>query len=106
MNLKVISRNVGIALLVSALFMFLSAMVSLRDGGDSAPEDSGKVVRVTAAVAANIRAGAGKQFDILTCAPKGRELPWTATAANGWLGVRLPEGIGWIAPTLAEVIGA
>lgn len=36
MNLKVISRNVGIALLVSALFMFLSAMVSLRDGGDSA----------------------------------------------------------------------
>jgi len=36
MNLKVISRNVGIALLVSALFMFLSALISLRDGGDSA----------------------------------------------------------------------
>ena len=36
MNLKVISRNVGIALLVSALFMLLSAFVSLRDGGDSA----------------------------------------------------------------------
>ena len=35
MNLKVISRNVGIALLVSALFMFLSAIVSLIEG-DSA----------------------------------------------------------------------
>ena len=36
MNLKVISRNVGSALLVSALFMFLSAMVSLANGQDSA----------------------------------------------------------------------
>lgn len=36
MNLKVISRNVGVALLVSALFMLLSAVVSLIDGGDSA----------------------------------------------------------------------
>ena len=36
MNLKVISRNVGVALLVSALFMLLSVMVSLIDGGDSA----------------------------------------------------------------------
>ena len=36
MNLKVISRNVGIALLVSALFMLLSVGVSLLDGGDSA----------------------------------------------------------------------
>ena len=36
MNLKVISRNVGVALLVGALFMLLSAIVSLIDGGDSA----------------------------------------------------------------------
>ncbi len=36
MNLKVISRNVGIALLVSALFMLLSVGVSLIDGQDSA----------------------------------------------------------------------
>ena len=36
MNLKVISRNVGVALLVSALFMLLAAIVSLIDGGDSA----------------------------------------------------------------------
>ena len=36
MNLKVISRNVGVALLVSALFMLLSVGVSLYDGGDSA----------------------------------------------------------------------
>jgi len=36
MNLKVISRNVGIALLVSALFMLLSVFVSLVDGQDSA----------------------------------------------------------------------
>jgi len=36
MNLKVISRNVGVALLVSALFMLLSVFVSLLDGGDSA----------------------------------------------------------------------
>jgi len=37
MNLKVISRNVGTALLVSALFMLLSVFVSLADGGgDSA----------------------------------------------------------------------
>ena len=36
MNLKVISRNVGVALLVSALFMLLSVFVSLIDGGDSA----------------------------------------------------------------------
>ena len=36
MNLKVISRNVGVALLVSALFMLLSVGVSLAEGGDSA----------------------------------------------------------------------
>ena len=36
MNLKVISRNVGIALLVSSLFMLLAVFVSLADGGDSA----------------------------------------------------------------------
>ena len=36
MNLKVISRNVGIALLVSSLFILLSVFVSLADGGDSA----------------------------------------------------------------------
>ena len=36
MNLKVITRNVGVALLVSALFMLLSVGVSLFDGGDSA----------------------------------------------------------------------
>ena len=36
MNLKVISRNVGSALLVSALFMLLSVFVSLANGQDSA----------------------------------------------------------------------
>ena len=36
MNVKVISRNVGYALLVSALFMFLSVLVSLWNGHDSA----------------------------------------------------------------------
>jgi len=36
MNLKVISRNVGIALLVDALFMLLSVFVSVADGKDSA----------------------------------------------------------------------
>ena len=36
MNLKVVSRNVGLALLVSALFMLLSVGVSLLDGVDSA----------------------------------------------------------------------
>ena len=36
MNIKVISRNVGSALLVSALFMFLSILVSVAGGNDSA----------------------------------------------------------------------
>ena len=36
MNFKIISRNVGFALLVSALFMFLSVIVSLANGHDSA----------------------------------------------------------------------
>ena len=36
MNLKVITRNVGVALLVSALFMFLSVLVSVWNGNDSA----------------------------------------------------------------------
>lgn len=36
MNLKAISRNVGYALLVSALFMLLAVAVSLIDGKDSA----------------------------------------------------------------------
>ena len=36
MNVKAISRNVGIALLVSALFMFLSIVVSLIYGMDTA----------------------------------------------------------------------
>ena len=36
MNFKVISRNVGYALLVSALFMLLSIFVSIANGNDSA----------------------------------------------------------------------
>lgn len=36
MNLKVIARNVGYALLVSALFMLLSIFVSVANGNDSA----------------------------------------------------------------------
>ncbi len=36
MNVKVISRNVGYALLVSALFMLLSILVSVANGNDSA----------------------------------------------------------------------
>lgn len=36
MNLKVISRNVGFALLTSAFFMFLSMIVSMSRGNDSA----------------------------------------------------------------------
>ena len=36
MNLRAISRNVGYALLVSALFMFLSILVSVLKGNDSA----------------------------------------------------------------------
>lgn len=36
MNWKVISRNIGYALLVSALFMFLSVLVSMAEGNDSA----------------------------------------------------------------------
>ena len=36
MNLKVISRNVGFALLTSAFFMFLSIIVSMSRGNDSA----------------------------------------------------------------------
>ena len=32
MNLKVISRNVGFALLASAFFMFLSILVSISNG--------------------------------------------------------------------------
>lgn len=36
MNLKVISRNVGIALLVDALFMLLSVIISISNGNDSA----------------------------------------------------------------------
>ena len=36
MNVKTISRNVGYALLVSALFMFLSIIVSVANGNDSA----------------------------------------------------------------------
>ena len=36
MNLKVISRNVGFALLASAFFMFLSILVSIANGNDSA----------------------------------------------------------------------
>ena len=36
MNIKAISRNVGYALLVSALFMFLSVLVSVANGNDSA----------------------------------------------------------------------
>ena len=36
MNLKVILRNVGFALLVNALFMFFSILVSVANGNDSA----------------------------------------------------------------------
>ena len=36
MNLKVISRNTGMALLVSSLFMLVAAGISLLDGGDKA----------------------------------------------------------------------
>ena len=36
MDVKVIYRNVGYALLVNALFMFFSILVSMANGNDSA----------------------------------------------------------------------
>ena len=36
MNWKVISRNIGLALLVSALFMFLSVIVSVAENHSAA----------------------------------------------------------------------
>ena len=36
MNIKVISRNVGLAILANALFMFLSVLISIFEGMDSA----------------------------------------------------------------------
>lgn len=36
MNVKTISRNIGYALLVSALFMFFSILISISEGNDSA----------------------------------------------------------------------
>lgn len=50
MNLRVVSRNVGFALLVSALFMFLSVIVSLVNGQDSALQALGISFAITLVV--------------------------------------------------------
>lgn len=86
-----------------ALMGMLAEAENASAGDEPEEPTSGKRVIVTAAVAANIRAGAGTQYEILTAAKKGASLPYAATAENGWLGVKLDDRIGWISPKMAEV---
>ena len=83
----------------------LMGMLAEREGGGQ--EDSGdapkRVARVTAGVAANIRAGAGTEYGIVTIARKGLALPCLAVADNGWICGKLDGGSGWISPKMAVV---
>lgn len=89
-----------------ALMGMLAEAEHAEDGEETEEPAEKRSVRVTAAVAANIRAGAGKEYDILTAVKKGTVLPYAATAENGWIGVKLDDRIGWISPKMAEVAAA
>jgi hypothetical protein len=84
-----------------AALMAMRTDADTETGGDEA---SGAKLRVTAAVSANIRAGAGTGFAIVTTAKRGAELSCLAKADNGWYCVQIPSGTGWISPKMAEVI--
>ena len=68
-----------------------------------ATDEEKRVVIVTASHAANIRAGAGTNYPILTVAKYGTKLPYVAVADNGWFAVQLDGQIGWISNKMAEL---
>lgn len=85
-------------------------MMELLAGRDAAEEDDSaadaqKVVEVTGGTV-YVRAGAGKEYEILAVVRRGMRLEWTATAANGWHAVRTGGMSGWIGPKYAEVRAA
>lgn len=82
----------------------LMSMLAESEGehDDNEPGEKKEVV-ITAVYAANIRAGAGKNYDIITVAKRGAKLPYVSTADNGWYAVQLDDKVGWISPNMAEV---
>lgn len=49
----------------------------------------------------NIRAGNGFNYGKITSVQSGTTLPYIATAANGWLAVKVKNVVGWVSPEYA-----
>lgn len=74
-------------------------------GEEPEHETPKKTVKITAKGTWNVRSGAGTQFSIITVAKYGDEFEYVAEASNGWIGVVVNSGQGWLSPKCAEVTG-
>lgn len=81
----------------------MEALSENERGDEPAPEK--KTVRITGSGTWNVRKGAGTQFGIMTVVKSGDEFEYIATASNGWIGIVIGDGQGWVSPKCAEVVG-
>ena len=49
----------------------------------------------------NIRQGNGMEYSRITSVEPGCNLPYVATAENGWLAVKVKNLVGWVSPEFA-----
>ena len=71
----------------------------------AAPDPAIELVRVTGS-RVNIRSGPGTENGVVTTLDGGEMVEVLSRAENGWVEVRLPEGlgIGWVSGTLVEPV--
>ena len=103
-GIKASSGNVTATYGTRAHEALMEELAEYERGDDPESEPVKRTVRVTAKGTWNVRKGAGTQFAIMTVVKQGDEFEYVAEASNGWLGVIVGEGQGWISPKCAEVM--
>lgn len=78
------------------------------DTGEAATEQetstTKKVVILSPANAANIRAGNGESYNQVGIARDGSDYEWVATAENGWCAIALENQVGWVSGEVCKII--
>lgn len=82
----------------------MEALSEYERGDAEEPVPDRKTVKITASGTWNVRKGAGTQFGILTVVKYGDTFEYVTTAYNGWIGIVIGDGQGWVSPKCAEVV--
>ena len=77
--------------------------VARQDTIQENPAAADKIVWIHAANGGrvNIRQGNGMEYSRITSVEPGCNLPYVATAENGWLAVKVKNLVGWVSPEFA-----